>query len=245
MKIIKNSQTGCSLLTECGVDEPIFLSDVYKKHTQAKKYQSDAPQCGRSMVEMLGVLAIIGVLSVGAVAGYSKAMMKYKLNKQTEQLNTTISTMARHTKSFEGLSHHTYLAPLFNKMNEIPKEMIKDSSNYIYDIFNTKIELFYQDSSGKYLIMVLYPEIHKKSERGLEVCKNIILTAKEHSDSLRNLQTISSSSSGATYSYLQGDSYCTTSTVCLKSVSLDDIYKACTAHLNQENSHIKLVWDAI
>ena len=44
-------------------------------------------QSGRSMVEMLGVLAIIGVLSVGAIAGYSKAMMKYKLNKQAEQLN--------------------------------------------------------------------------------------------------------------------------------------------------------------
>ena len=32
-------------------------------------------QSGRSIVEMLGVLAIIGVLSVGAIAGYSKAMM--------------------------------------------------------------------------------------------------------------------------------------------------------------------------
>ena len=31
-------------------------------------------QTGRSMVEMLGVLAIIGVLSVGGIAGYSKAM---------------------------------------------------------------------------------------------------------------------------------------------------------------------------
>ena len=29
---------------------------------------------GRSMIEMLGVLAIIGVLSVGGIAGYSKAM---------------------------------------------------------------------------------------------------------------------------------------------------------------------------
>ena len=36
---------------------------------------------GRSMIEMLGVLAIIGVLSVGGIAGYSKAMMKYKVNK--------------------------------------------------------------------------------------------------------------------------------------------------------------------
>ena len=37
--------------------------------------------CGRSMIEMLGVLAIIGVLSVGGIAGYSKAMQMYKLNK--------------------------------------------------------------------------------------------------------------------------------------------------------------------
>ena len=38
-------------------------------------------QSGRSVVEMLGVLAIIGVLSIGAVAGYSKAILKYKMNK--------------------------------------------------------------------------------------------------------------------------------------------------------------------
>ena len=35
-------------------------------------------QCGRSMVEMLGVLAIIGVLSVGGIAGYRTAMEKIK-----------------------------------------------------------------------------------------------------------------------------------------------------------------------
>ena len=47
------------------------------------KSECDSLCAGRSMVEMLGVLAIIGVLSVGAIAGYSKAMMKYKLNKHT------------------------------------------------------------------------------------------------------------------------------------------------------------------
>ena len=31
-------------------------------------------QSGRSMVEMLGVLAIIGVLSIGGIAGYRAAM---------------------------------------------------------------------------------------------------------------------------------------------------------------------------
>ena len=37
-------------------------------------------QSGRSMVEMLGVLAIIGVLSVGGIAGYSHAMRRHRAN---------------------------------------------------------------------------------------------------------------------------------------------------------------------
>lgn len=48
-------------------------------------------QNGRSMVEMLGVLAIIGVLSVGSIAGYSKAMYKYKINKFTDQMTNIIA----------------------------------------------------------------------------------------------------------------------------------------------------------
>ena len=43
-------------------------------------------QNGRSMIEMLGVLAIIGVLSVGGIAGYSKAMQKYRTNKMIDQI---------------------------------------------------------------------------------------------------------------------------------------------------------------
>ena len=51
---------------------------------------------GRSMVEMLGVLAIIGVLSAGGLAGYSKAMFKHKLNSTMDQITmlvTNIRTM--------------------------------------------------------------------------------------------------------------------------------------------------------
>ena len=40
---------------------------------------------GRSMVEMLGVLAIIGILSAGALKGYSNAMFKYKMNKTIDE----------------------------------------------------------------------------------------------------------------------------------------------------------------
>ena len=43
-------------------------------------------ESGRSMVEMLGVLAIIGVLSIGGIMGYSYGMDKYRANEATNQI---------------------------------------------------------------------------------------------------------------------------------------------------------------
>ena len=51
---------------------------------------------GRSMIEMLGVLAVTGVLSVGGIVGYSKAMTKYRINKTIEQ----ITQIAGNIRSF-------------------------------------------------------------------------------------------------------------------------------------------------
>ena len=48
---------------------------------------------GRSMVEMLGVLAIIGVLSVGGIYGYTVAMNKYKAN-EVVQAASMLGTLA-------------------------------------------------------------------------------------------------------------------------------------------------------
>jgi len=62
---------------------------------------------GRSMVEMLGVLAIIGVLSAGGLAGYSKAMFKHKLNTTMDQLTmlvTNIRTMYGTQDNYKDLS---------------------------------------------------------------------------------------------------------------------------------------------
>ena len=49
-----------------------------------------AKESGRSMVEMLGVLAIIGVLSVGGIAGYIMAMRKHKANELANIVSMTI-----------------------------------------------------------------------------------------------------------------------------------------------------------
>ncbi|MBQ8672199.1 MAG: hypothetical protein IJ525_06745, partial [Alphaproteobacteria bacterium] len=87
-----------SFLPICEVDAPLFLSAVYNKRYTSEKTTSRCPQSGRSMIEMLGVLAIIGVLSVGGIAGYSKAMMKYRINKTIEQ----ITLIAGNVRAFWG-----------------------------------------------------------------------------------------------------------------------------------------------
>ena len=51
------------------------------------KGKKNIGQTGRSMIEMLGVLAIIGVLSVGGIAGYSKAMDRYRINETVNQIS--------------------------------------------------------------------------------------------------------------------------------------------------------------
>lgn len=82
---------------------------------------------GRSMIEMLGVLAIVGVLSVGGIAGYSKAMAKFKANKVIDQvtmISTNIRTLYASQRTYNGLNN-----VLAKKTNAIPAEMFDDASN--------------------------------------------------------------------------------------------------------------------
>ena len=76
---------------------------------------------GRSMVEMLGVLAIIGVLSVGGIAGYSKAMNKYKINKTTDQVSmlvANIRTLFSSQGNYEGLNNASAI-----RFGVVPEDM--------------------------------------------------------------------------------------------------------------------------
>ena len=70
-------------------------------------HQSSQNQFGRSMVEMIGVLAIIGVLSIAGIAGYSKAMIKFKVNKSLDQISmlvASIQTIYSGQRNYSGLT---------------------------------------------------------------------------------------------------------------------------------------------
>ena len=59
-------------------------------------------ETGRSMVEMLGVLAIVGVLSVGGVYGYGVAMKKHKANELLHQASMLAATISAQAMSNDG-----------------------------------------------------------------------------------------------------------------------------------------------
>jgi type II secretory pathway pseudopilin PulG len=80
-------------------------------------------QSGRSMVEILGVLAIIGVLSVGGIAGYSKAMNKFKINKTSDQISMLIAnirTIYSTQGDYKGLNNKMAIS-----YGIVPNDMIK------------------------------------------------------------------------------------------------------------------------
>lgn len=203
-------------------------------------------QSGRSMVEMLGVLAIIGVLSVGAIAGYSKAMMKYKLNKQAEQLNTVINAVARNIHGFDNLKGsddaNQYITSYFIKMGELPKEMIISGDNdRIYDIWKNK---YFIALTPQWIAIYVFMNLDIKSTETLEMCRNILVTAKENSDNIRHVNLMSGFASDEQISeFFMGDRFCLYGSTCLRNITLDNIYSACTKHIGKQNAHLKITWD--
>ncbi len=129
-----------NIQTRCAPDATGFLSDVYKRSARAQKTRALETACsgaskvvssGRSMIEMLGVLAIIGVLSVGGIAGYSKAMEKFKINKTIQQISqivTSTRTLYASQGDYTGLSLET-----LKKANAFPEELTTDW--YFYNEF--------------------------------------------------------------------------------------------------------------
>ncbi len=188
------------------------------------------------MVEMLGVLAIIGVLSVGAISGYASAMNKYRLNKLTEQLNTIISAVSRYhgsltniDKSAPGGGNGPSLIPFLMVLNEIPKEMIKKNvKTAIYDIYKNSIDIYRHNTGYTGIIINI-----NNNSNGIETCRNLTQIAVPFSDELSSLMFRVSHNANYTSYYGKG---CKPSQRCLKNFKLSDIYDLCDSCKESINS---------
>lgn len=101
------------------------------------KQKDSFDNIGRSVLEMMAVLAIMGVLTVGGMIGYSKAMPRFKMSKLAEQISlmiTNIRAAYSIKDNYEGLNTIAAI-----HMGAIPKEMVKGNPQNAYNSFGGQV----------------------------------------------------------------------------------------------------------
>ena len=207
-------------------------------------------QSGRSMVEMLGVLAIIGVLSVGAIAGYSKAMMKYKLNQHAQAVNMLINNVL----SLKGNLQHTdnaitYYGTILYKLNILPDGIEYRGDSYLKDKwFKNTISIYYAndkytDSDGmqrqnNFGSISFY--FDSASASGEAICRNIAFAAKENAANIYLLQQNTGTAVSRENKYY-GDTYCSGDKICLRDLDINKVAKICN-NCTDAICTIRVVW---
>ena len=100
-----------------------------------KKYN----QIGRSMVEMLGVLAVAGILSIGGIAGYNRASRTLRLNNLKDDLSHIIANVR--TTFLTQVNYHNISAENMIKVGIIPDHMIGSDGKSIVNRLGGSVTL--------------------------------------------------------------------------------------------------------
>ena len=119
-------------------------------------------QFGRSMVEMLGVLAIIGVLSIGGILGYRIAVNKYQANQILDDVNRFAFTIIERSPLSDGeissadfvkTSPYTITAENDAEENYFYVEVHDVPKGVCHELVNKKSDDFeiYAGTQGNYL----------------------------------------------------------------------------------------------
>lgn len=192
-------------------------------------------QAGRSMIEMLGVLAIIGVLSVGGIAGYSQAMTKYKVNRTIDEYMHLFRGLIEHEDSLKKLPGAEIdgagpgIAEFIKASNLVPETWRKKSGDY-YLVDSNGFNLRTLLSNKRYLLE-LYLEVYQKEGYATRSFSGQLCTAMFR-DVFKPLQGTMfnawvRASKGTAVKYY-GEKFChKNGRQCLSKLTLADINAAC------------------
>ena len=180
------------------------------------------------MIEMLGVLAIVGVLSVGGIAGYSKAMEKWKINKLMEEYSYMIQGILGHLTEFQKLPPQTGLVDVGLAMNFIPSNWIKLSHFNVYDTFGNVVKPYIRD---KRVVIDFYlggftSDGRKSKGFSPRICAAIMKDLVTPLHSILKNAWIFRSGLAITDNF-RGDTLCTSNVTCLRDITPDDINRVC------------------
>ena len=195
---------------------------------KAKDDYKSVLQLGRSMIEMLGVLAIIGVLSVGGIAGYSKAMEKFKVNKAISEYSLLIFGILEHLDDLRPTAcdntNFCGLASYYQAANLLPGNWIVTDDAHIFDSNGNMIFTFVRN---KRIGFDLYLGAATGSSKfPQKLCKELFTNlVKPLHSSLYHAGIWGNVNGG---NYLYGDNICQTDGLkCLRDISLSEINSLC------------------
>ena len=193
--------------------------------------RNDVCSVGRSMIEMLGVLAIVGVLSVGGIAGYSKAMEKFKVNKAIGEYSYLIHGLLEHLDDFilsNSEDDRIPLSNVFKAAGLIPSNW--SGENWLNDSIGNQVFIFSQNGL---VVMSIKIGGLVKDENNLDIstgfspvfCRELFLNiAKPLSSEIYDVYVFLGN--GRRINFL-GSKYCNKTYKCLNNIALAEIDSAC------------------
>ena len=200
-------------------------------------------QFGRSMLEMLGVLAIIGVLSVGGIAGYSKAMEKWKMNKAIEEYSYLFSGLLENIDEFRRLPNNTGLTEVVEARNLVPETWKKLGNRGFNDANGNLVNIF---SRNNRLVIDMYLGGFSLNDEGKGA--SLSFSPKFCSELMQNVVTPLASvlyeawftNSGIAY---YGDAVDCRYHTCIRNVSFNDIKEACNYCKKESEKYCGLIFE--
>lgn len=186
---------------------------------------------GRSMIEMLGVLAIVGILSVGAIAGFQKAMMKHKINKLTEQYTFFIQEYLLlyrkdWLKLYKEKQQDVPLAPYMAAMGLPAGWKIKSTdSQFLLDSLGYSVIPFSKRSYIGFDFFIR--QAGENSNSDYELCRQFLLNVIKPFENDIHHVSLYQPNNSSTSTIWYGIPYCDAERKCLANLKLEEVLPFC------------------
>ena len=211
---------------------------------------------GRSMIEMLGVLAIVGVLSVGGIAGYSKAMMKWKINKMIEDYTMLMTGLMEYHeslfKTYTGDYESRMLAQFIIDAKLVPETWKLVNQQFMTDSLGNKIKVYVDTAASgtKFTsdIHIVPDGINKNSEYAYELCmalaKDVVYPLAANMDYAALFIKNDAITNSGDYMVYTKSCYNSNSdrVKCLSEMTLSEISTICKSCIKKDSCYFGVSW---
>ncbi|MBO5038667.1 MAG: type II secretion system protein [Alphaproteobacteria bacterium] len=185
-------------------------------------------QNGRSMIEMLGVLAIVGILSVGGMSAYRKAMTKYEANKWTEDMQLVVENFTFYAEEWKRIAR---------KENKDTVSVTK----YVYDAglvpsaIKQSIAGFSAYPDKIYISIVIRPKDSGFNEKCHRLFNQLILPRSEIVEFVHRIGK-KDNDAWLNQKIYYGGTRCNPKIKCLQNFTITDVINIC--HYDEEEENV-------